>query len=76
MTKDKILQYCHRLEPTSDYTGLEVNDNVVMTYRGEVVLEIDDISDYVTTIQGRDHFGEHKMSESDWHQVKVFVEVE
>lgn len=79
MTKDQLKQFC-TIKPDGDVdddnkTVGVLNGDVMMSYKDETVLEIDFDNNYVITMQGMEHVGEHKMKAKSWEKVRVFKEV-
>lgn len=77
MTKDKLKTFCN-FKPDSEEASdaAYLNDNVMMSYKGETVLELDFANNMVITMEGEEHIGEFKMNAKSWQEVRVFVEVE
>jgi len=71
MTKDQIKSFCSKDEFSDTFTP---DSDYVLLYAHEMVLDIDFENDFVTTLQGTDHFGEYA-NIWDWSSIEVYKRI-
>lgn len=74
MNKDQIKSFCSEdYDDPNESVTFSPNLDYVLLYHSEMVLHINFEEDFITTLQGQDHFGEWDVN--DWSDVKVFKRV-
>lgn len=64
--KDDVLAIANNLAEKPD---------VMATYNGETVLDIDSDEEMLITMQGSEHMGEYEFEEVNWDEVFVYKKV-
>lgn len=73
MTRTTLSQYCDYDEEENSYSP---KDDVILTYEGETVLEVDYSANLIITVQGKEHLGEYSFDPDSELDIKAYKEVE